>query len=83
MARRAPEFGELGTGPLTPLDALVAGQLGGTGCRLKAIYAAVHRHEVRYWESRRYTSLEDVRLVLRGLEHLGRAEYRNGYWRAL
>jgi hypothetical protein len=35
---------------------------------------AVHR------EIRRLASLEDVRLILRGAEHLGRVECRGGWW---
>jgi hypothetical protein len=64
---------------LTPLDERVLGALDHCpGKRLRAVTAYVNRR-VSYGGTR--VSDADVRLILRGLEHLGRASGRGGWWR--
>jgi hypothetical protein len=74
----------LGTGPLTSLDVRVLDQLSPErGRRLHVIAWWALRHgQYPGWKPSQ-AELHDVRLVLRGLEHLGRASCRGGWWRAL
>jgi hypothetical protein len=74
---------DFGTGKLTKLDERVLAALPpGKARRVSNIMAALERYEYRYgiWPR---TREEDVRLILRGFEHLGRATGRGGWWRAL
>jgi len=73
---------------LTPLDERVARVLTERGQRLQTVAEAVHRrtgHGV--WGHGRYlpsdAQVAEVRGILRGLEHLGKATGRGGWWRAL
>lgn len=68
---------------LTKLDERVLAALDRqSGQRLAQIMKRIHRHDSRYYIFPR-TREEDVRLILRGFEHLGKAQCRGGWWRAL
>lgn len=82
MTRRKVPPGPLGTGPLTKLDERVMAALDpGKGKRAGHVLYAINHHERRYYIFP-LTKLADVRLVLRGLEHLGAATGRGGWWKA-
>lgn len=63
---------------LTALDRMVYGYLDWRrGVRLTQIHAVVTKHRGRYGT----VTFEDVRQIVRGLEHLGLAVNHNGWWR--
>lgn len=65
---------------LTSLDARVLGLLpDAPGEREQDLYARLRRHSLRYGGE--HVSERDLRLILRGFEHLGKAENRGGWWR--
>lgn len=84
MSRRV-DPGPFGTGPLTALDERVIGQLGRVGKRARRIAWLVHAPARGYGRAGfepTAAQVEEVGRVLRGLEHLGRAVGRGGWWRA-
>lgn len=67
---------------LTPLDERVLAILRAEPVGLRAVRVTeILNRRVPEWRPK--TSLEDVRGILRGFEHLGRVSGRGGWWRAL
>lgn len=71
-------------GPLTRLDERVLAELGHErGRRLYMVtWWSLRQSRPRGWKPSP-DEMADVRAVLRGLEHLGKATGRGGWWRAL